>query len=190
VAFIITGSGGLALDTLGFQLPEKSLPIALALLIGGILFIAVERHLRGHEGVTQITWTVAVAVGLSQLIAAVFPGASRSGTTILLALVLGLSRPAATEFSFLLGIPTMLSASLLKLGQTVSASGRNDVGENWEVLLIGCLVSGIVSFAAVRWLLRYIQTHTFTAFGWYRIGIAAVILLWLALHGELAQNGI
>jgi undecaprenyl-diphosphatase len=186
LAFVITGVGGLMLNRAGFELPEKAMPIAIALFVGGILFLLVEGHLKGRRGTTQITWTIAVAVGLGQLVAAVFPGASRSGTTILLALFLGLSRPAATEFSFLVGIPTMLAASGLKIMEELTGNHQREMPEDWGVLLIGCAVSAIVSFVAVRWLLRYIQTHTFTAFGWYRIALAAVILVWLALMGEPA----
>jgi undecaprenyl-diphosphatase len=182
LAFAITGAGGLLLDKFGFELPEQALPVALALLVGGVLFIAIEHHLRGRTGMVEITWTIAVAVGVGQLIAAVFPGASRSGTTILLALLLGLSRPAATEFSFLVGIPTMLAASGLKVFKAISAGSDAAAGENWGILAIGCVVSGIVSFVAVRWLLRYIQTHTFTVFGWYRIALALLILTWLAFN--------
>ncbi|MCU0772125.1 MAG: undecaprenyl-diphosphate phosphatase [Verrucomicrobia bacterium] len=187
-AFVITGVGGLGLDRLGFALPEKTLPIALALLIGGILFLAIERHLQGHRGTEQITWTIAWAVGAGQLLAAVFPGASRSGTTILLTLLLGLSRPAATEFSFLVGIPTMLAASALKIFEALGGVDDGATGEDWGVLLIGCVASAIVSFVAVRWLLRYVQTHTFVAFGWYRIALASVILALLAWQGELAPE--
>lgn len=187
-AFFITGIGGLALDHFGFELPEKALPIALALLIGGILFIAIEHRLKGRTGVVEITWTIAIMVGVGQLIAAVFPGASRSGTTILLALLMGLSRPAATEFSFLVGIPTMLAASGLKILKAISGADGSASGENWGLLLIGCVVSGLVSFVAVRWLLRYIQTHTFVAFGWYRIALATLILIWLATAGEPATE--
>ncbi len=184
LAFGLTGIGGLGLDRLGFQLPEKALPVALALLIGGILFLAVEHHLREHRGTTQITWTVALAVGGGQLLAAVFPGASRSGTTILLALLLGLSRPAATEFSFLAGIPTMLAASGLKIFKALGSARSGAVNEDWGVLLVGCLASAIVSFVAVRWLLRYIQTHTFIPFGWYRIALGTAIVILLFQHGE------
>jgi len=188
LAFFLTGVGGLALDRFGFELPEKALPVAIALLIGGILFVAIEHHLKDRRGTADITWTIALAVGAGQLIAAVFPGASRSGTTILIALLLGLSRPAATEFSFLVGIPTMLAASGLKMVKAISGSDAAVKGEAWGLLLIGCLVSGIVSFVVVRWLLRYIQSHTFTLFGWYRILLAALILAWLGLHGENAAS--
>ena len=100
VAFVITGLGGFLLEENGFTLPDTSGPIAGALLVGGILFLVVERWLVGRPMNEAITWKIAILVGAGQLIAAVFPGASRSGTTILIALMLGLSRPAATEFSF------------------------------------------------------------------------------------------
>ena len=95
-AFFITGVGGLILDKKGFKLPEQVLPVAVALLVGGICFVGIEWWLRGHSLSNEVTWTVALAVGIGQLIAAVFPGASRSGTTILLSLLLGLNRPVAT----------------------------------------------------------------------------------------------
>jgi undecaprenyl-diphosphatase len=91
-----------------------------------------------------------------------------------------LSRPAATEFSFLVGIPTMLAAGGLKIFQAL----RQDSGapaENWGLLFLGAIVAALVSFVAVKWLLRYVQTHTFIAFGWYRIGLGIVILLLLFL---------
>ena len=114
-AFVITGAVGFVLDKKGFKLPENPAPIAWALLIGGMAFLAVEWWLRGKKLSDEITWPVVFAVAGGQLLAAVFPGSSRSGSTILLALLLGLNRPAATEFSFLVGIPTMLAAGGLKI---------------------------------------------------------------------------
>jgi undecaprenyl-diphosphatase len=178
VAFALTGAGGLVLEKNGFKLPEKLLPIAWALLAGGILFVAVERWLRGKPLRNDVTWPVVIAVGVGQLVAAVFPGTSRSGSTILLALMLGLNRPLATEFSFLVGIPTMLAAGGLKIFEKLHhAAGLPP--ENWSLVALGTIVSALVSFAAVRWLLRYVQTHTFTVFGWYRIALAAVMFLLL-----------
>jgi len=175
LAFGITCAGGLVLDKMHFKLPEKSTPVAWALLIGGVLFLAVERWLRGKPLREEVTWTVAVAVGVGQLIAAIFPGTSRSGATILLALVLGLSRPAATEFSFLVGIPTMLAAGALKIFKALHHPSPDTLPEHWGMVCLGTIVAAVVSFVAVKWLLRYVQTHTFTAFGWYRIGLAILI---------------
>jgi undecaprenyl-diphosphatase len=176
-AFCITGAVGFVLDRKGFKLPESPAPIALALLIGGILFLAIEWWLRGKKLSNDITWAVVIAVAVGQLIAAVFPGSSRSGSTILLSLLLGLSRPAATEFSFLVGIPTMMAAGGLKIFGAFHHHGAEAAQENWGLLLLATAISAVVSFIAVKWLLRYIQTHTFSLFGWYRIALAIGIFL-------------
>jgi undecaprenyl-diphosphatase len=176
-AFALTGAGGFALDKGGFKLPEKLLPVAVAMLLGGIAFLVIERWLKGRELKNEVTWAVAFAVGLGQLVAAIFPGTSRSGACILLALALGLTRPAATEFAFLVGIPTMLAAGGLKIFKALHHGAPQ---EQWGIVLLGFVVSAIVSFIAVKWLLRYVQTHTFNVFGWYRIA-AAGLLLTLAL---------
>jgi undecaprenyl-diphosphatase len=182
VAFGITGVGGLILEKKHFKLPEELLPVAIALLVGGILFVLVERWLRGKATSTEITWTIVVAVGIGQLIAAVFPGTSRSGATILLALILGLNRVAATEFSFLVGIPTMLAAGGWTIFKAVHHPLPDAPHENWSMVLLATLVAAVVSFVAVKWLLRYVQSHTFTAFGWYRIALAGLIFLLLLKH--------
>ena len=178
-AFVITGAGGLALKHFKVKLPEELTPVAWALLIGGIAFVAVEFFLRGKKLNNEITWTVVFAVGLAQLVAAIFPGTSRSGSTILVCLLLGLARPAATEFSFLVGIPTMLAAGGLEIFKAVHHPAADAPHENWRMLLLATAIAAVVSFIAVKWLLRYVQTHTFTAFGWYRIALAIVIFIFL-----------
>jgi undecaprenyl-diphosphatase len=176
-AFVITGAVGFTLDKRGFRLEENPVPIAWALLIGGVAFIVIEWWLRGKKLSDEITWAVAVAVAAGQLLAAVFPGSSRSGSTIMLALLLGLNRPAATEFSFLVGIPTMLAAG----GWKILGAFRHPVAgapkEHWGMVLLATAIAAVVSFIAVKWLLRYIQTHTFNVFGWYRIALAIAIFL-------------
>jgi undecaprenyl-diphosphatase len=176
IAFFITAVGGLILDKKGFKLPEEMLPVALAMLVGGVLFLLIEGWVRGAVWSDEVTWRVAFTVGAAQLVAAVFPGASRSGTTILLALLLGLSRPAATEFSFLVGIPTMLAAGGWKILKALQHSAAPD----WPMIALGAVVAAGVSFVAVKWLLRFVQTHTFVGFGWYRV-IAGGLLLFIAL---------
>ncbi len=173
-AFILTGAVGFVLDKKGFKLPENPAPIAWALLVGGVAFLAVEWWLRGKKLSDEITWPVVIAVAAGQLIAAIFPGSSRSGSTILLSLLLGLNRPAATEFSFLVGIPTMLAAGGLKIFEAFHHHKADTSHENWGMVLLATAIAAVVSFVAVKWLLRYIQTHTFTAFGWYRIALAIV----------------
>jgi undecaprenyl-diphosphatase len=120
-----------------------------------------------------------VAVGIGQLIAAIFPGASRSGTTILFMLLLGLNRVAATEFTFLVSIPTMLAAGGHQIFKALHHPAANAPAENWPMVALGFVVAAILSFIAVKWLLRYVQTHTFVAFGWYRIGLAVLIVILL-----------
>jgi undecaprenyl-diphosphatase len=174
-AFVITGIGGVAWKILGHELPKELTPVAWALLIGGIAFLAVEWLLRGRKLTNDVTWLVVFAVGLAQLVAAIFPGISRSGSTILVCLLLGLARPAATEFSFLVGIPTMLAAGGLEIFKRLYHHSAHPVAENWSMVWLGTIVAAAVSFVAVKWLLRYVQTHTFTAFGWYRIALALIV---------------
>ena len=176
VAFFITGAIGFVIDKKGFKLPDDPHPIAIALLIGGIAFLAVEFFLRGKKLGAEITWTIAIAVAIGQLIAGTCPGTSRSGATIVFCLLLGLSRPAATEFSFLVGIPTMLAAGGGKIFKTLHHPVMGAPKEDWGMLLLTTAVAAVVSFIAVKWLLRYVQTHTFNAFGWYRIALAIAIL--------------
>lgn len=188
LAFIITGIGGFLLKMGGLKLPETASPIAVALLAGGIGFVAIEVWLKGRTQTSEVTWKIAVAVGLAQLLAAVFPGTSRSGASILFALLLGMGRPAATEFSFLVGIPTMLAAGgyeiFHKLHHAAAHNPAPDVAfEGWSMVVLGTIVSAVVSFVVVKWLLGYVRTHTFTIFGWYRIALAALIfgLLWFGI---------
>jgi undecaprenyl-diphosphatase len=179
-AFLITAVGGLAMKKLGLKLPEAAAPVAWATLIGGFVIFAVERVARGRDGTPFITWSVAVAVGLAQLVAAAFPGTSRSGASIIIALLFGLSRPAATEFSFLVGVPTLLAAGGYSI---LSALSKPDgAHEPWSQILLGTVVSGITAFLVVRWLLRFVQTHTFVLFGWYRVILGGAILAFLVFN--------
>ncbi|MBU6399274.1 MAG: undecaprenyl-diphosphate phosphatase [Verrucomicrobia bacterium] len=179
VAFVLTGMGGLALEKGRFKLPEDPVPIAWATLIGGVLFLLVERWLKGKALTDRVSWTVAVLIGVTQLLAAVFPGTSRSGITILGALALGLSRPAAVEFSFLLGVPTLLAAGGLKIFKALHQGGS---GEDWSMLLLATVVATATAFVSVKWLVRFVQTHTFIVFGWYRVVMGLGILGAAALH--------
>lgn len=174
LAFVITGVGGLAVKRLGFVLPKEVAPIAWATLIGGIVILLVEWRLRGRAVQANVTWTIAVAVGLAQLLAAVFPGTSRAAATIMIAMLLGLARPIATEFSFLVGVPTLLAAGGLETLQAL----RHPAGPptKWGMLALGTVVSAVVAFLVVRWLLRWVQTHSFAPFGWYRIVLGLLML--------------
>jgi len=172
VAFFITGVGGLVMKKAGLELPDTIWPIAIALGVGGILFLIVERWLRGKKMGSEVTWTIAVAIGLAQLVAVAFPGTSRSGVTIITALVLGLARVPATEFSFLLGVPTLCAAG----AKTAYDAYKTQEVILWSPLIVAFVVASISSFLAVRWLLGYVRSHTFEGFGWYRIGLAAILI--------------
>lgn len=175
VAFGLTVVGMLVAKKLGFRLPKETTPIAWATLIGGVVILGVEFWRKGKTGATELTWTVAIAVGLAQIIAGVFPGTSRSGATILMALAMGVGRPAATEFSFLLGIPTLLAAGAKETYDAIKASGME--GTNWSMVILGTVVAAITAFIVVKWLLRFVQGHTFNGFGWYRIALGLAMLL-------------
>tara|TARA_B100001250_G_scaffold206139_1_gene176955 strand:+ start:684 stop:1508 length:825 start_codon:yes stop_codon:yes gene_type:complete len=176
VAFVITGAGGLLIDKLGFELPEDVLPVAMALLVGGVLFVVVEKEIGGRANLEEVTWAIAIAIGFGQLLAAVFPGTSRSGATILIALLMGLRRIPAIEFTFLLGVPTLLAAGAYKVFKAIRAES---VTEDWGQLALATAVSAVTAFVSVRWLLRYIETHTFVAFGWYRIALGLTLIIYL-----------
>lgn len=174
-AFALTGAGGLVAKRLGFVLPKDVASVVWATLIGGIVILLIEWGLRGRPLQEDVTWTIAVVVGLAQIVAAVFPGTSRSGATILIALALGLARPAATEFSFLVGVPTLLAAGGY---EALHAMRHPDpVATSWGLVLLGTVVSALAALVTVRWLLRFVQTHTFVGFGWYRIALGLVILV-------------
>ena len=174
-AFMVTAVGGLGLKKLGWKLPESAAPVAWATLIGGVIILGVERALRRQTGSGAVAWPVAIAVGLSQLVAVAFPGASRSGASIIVGLLFGLSRPAATEFSFLLGVPTLLAAG----GYEILSVLRHpdEAHESWSQLTLATAVAAITAFVVVRWLLRFVQTHTFVVFGWYRVALGAIFLV-------------
>jgi undecaprenyl-diphosphatase len=179
VAFLITAVLGLIVTKLGFKLPTELSPIAWALLIGGFWMLGAEWFAAKRPDHESITWKVAIVVGLAQIVAAIFPGTSRSAATIFAAMLIGgSSRVAATEFAFLVGIPTMYAASGYELLKNLRHPAA--APENWSDLAIGFVVSAVVAFIAVKWLLRYIQTHRFTAFAWYRIALGAALLV--AVH--------
>ncbi|RJS91276.1 undecaprenyl-diphosphate phosphatase [Salinisphaera sp. Q1T1-3] len=178
-AFLITAVLGLIAVKTGFQLPTEIHGVAWALIIGGIWMIGAEQIAARRPESARVTWTVAILVGLAQMVAGLFPGTSRSGATIFVALLAGTNnRSAATEFAFLVGIPTMFAASgyeLLKQLHAPHAAAHVD----WTAVSVGFIVSTIVAFVAVKWLLTFIQSHRFTAFAIYRIIFGAALLLWL-----------
>lgn len=150
--------------------------VAAMLVIFGIAFIVVENWNKGKKSrinsLTELTYQTALIIGVFQLIAAVFPGTSRSGATIVGALLIGVSRTVAAEFTFFLAIPVMFGASLLKLVKF----GLAFTGLELAVLLIGMLVAFGVSMVVIKFLMAYIKRHDFKVFGWYRIVLGAIVL--------------
>lgn len=150
--------------------------VAIALFVFGVLFIVIENREKGKRAkvtsLANITYSMALIIGIWQLIAAVFPGTSRSGATIVGALLLGLSRTVAAEFTFFLAIPAMMGASLLK----ILKFGFAFSGTELAVLLTGTIVSFLVSVFVIRFLMGYIKKHDFKVFGWYRIALSIVVL--------------
>ena len=155
------------------------LVVATTLILYGVLFIVLENYLKNKHAhitsVADITYQTALLIGLFQVLSIV-PGTSRSGATILGALLIGTSRYVATEFSFFLAIPTMVGVSILKIGKYL-LQGNGFTGEQWVVLLTGSVVSFLVAIVAIKWLLKFVQTHDFKPFGWYRIILGAIVLL-------------
>lgn len=157
--------------------------VAVALIVFGILFIVIERQNRGMKikvnSISEITYPVALWIGAFQLIAAVFPGTSRSGATILGAIMIGVSRTVAAEFTFFLAVPVMLGASLLKIVKF----GFSFTQMELVLLLVGMVVAFVVSIAVIKLLLGYIRKHDFTVFGWYRIILGVVVLAYFWSQG-------
>jgi undecaprenyl-diphosphatase len=178
VAFGLTMTLALICKKAGLKLPSDPAPVAWAVLIGAILIFAAEYHLKKHQPSERISWLIAIVVGLAQVVAAIFPGSSRSATTIIASMLLGSSRVAATEFSFLLGIPTLLAASFYSLYSEIKDHGSLPHHEV-DQFLIGFTVSTLVAFIAVKWLLGFIRHHSFTPFAWYRLALGLGLLGWL-----------
>lgn len=158
--------------------------VAITLIIYGVAFILIERRSpksRLKSDVSSITYLTAFAIGLFQILA-IIPGTSRSGSTILGAMLLGLTRTAAAEFSFFMAIPTMVGASGLKAVKFILDSGIPTYDE-LLILLVGSVVAFVVSIIAIRFLLDFVRKHTFTSFGVYRIILGAVVITYFLIAG-------
>ncbi len=155
--------------------------VATMLIIFGILFIIIENKNRGKEPVIktleEIDFKTALIIGVFQLIAAIFPGTSRSGSTIVGSLMIGVSRTAAAQFTFLLAIPVMFGASLLKLVKFGLAFSSSEIA----ILVTGMVVAFVVSIIVIKFLMGYIRKHDFKVFGWYRIILGVVVLAYFFL---------
>lgn len=158
--------------------------VSIMLILVGVAFLIIENNNKGRTPVTTdlnaLSLREAFIIGLFQLIAAVFPGTSRSGATILGGLMIGVSRKVAAQFTFILAIPVMLGASLLKIAKFIH-SGTPVTGMETGILITGCAVAFVVSLFVIRFLMDYIRKHDFKPFGVYRIALGAVVILYFAL---------
>ena len=166
----------------------NAIVVAGALIAYGVAFIVLE-SLRPNKSfriqtVHQIDYTTALLIGAFQCLS-IIPGTSRSGATILGAIILGVSRSAGAEFSFFLAIPTMVGASLLKIVDFLK-SGATATGTEIAVLIVGCLVSFIVSLVVIKGLMEYVRRHSFRVFGFYRIGLGTLVLLYFMVKALVA----
>ena len=181
VACIPAAIIGLLFDEVFEKLFYNPFCIAIALIVFGIAFIIIENRKQSKrnkkDSTDKITYKDALIIGCFQLLAAIFPGTSRSGSTIIGSLLLGLSRPNAAEFTFYLAIPTMFGASLLKLVKY----GLGFTGTELIILLVGMIISFVVSILVIKFLMNYIKKHDFKAFGYYRIILGIIVLIYFAL---------
>ncbi len=167
---------GLIFDDLLEEYFGKAIPIAIMLIVYGVAFIVVEYLRKGKtykcESIDTITWAQALLIGAFQVLSLI-PGTSRSGATIIGALIIGVSRTAAAEFTFFLAVPTMLGASLLKIVKF----GFEFTSAEVIAILVGMAVAFAVSVVAIRFLMDFVKKHSFTAFGWYRIALGILIII-------------
>lgn len=181
VACIPAAVVGLLFDDYLNALFYNPTTVAIMLIIFGILFIVIENYHKNKipkiNSLSEITYNVAMIIGVFQLIAAVFPGTSRSGATIVGALLIGVSRTVAAEFTFFLAIPVMFGASALKLAKF----GFVFTGNELILLIVGLVVAFAVSVWAIKFLMSYIKKHDFKVFGWYRIVLGIIVLAYFYL---------
>ena len=161
----------------------NSVVVALALIIYGIIFIIIERKkvgTRKTKSIDDISYKQAFQVGMFQLLSLV-PGTSRSGSTIIGGLLVGLDRKVAATFTFFLAIPVMVGASLLKILKYFLKTGTVFTSLEWSILIVGCIVAFIISIVVIKFLMNYIKKHDFQVFGWYRIVLGILVLIYFMI---------
>ena len=168
---------------------HRAIPVAIALIVYGVIFLFLERlpKRRGNEitSADAVSYRTAFLIGLFQILSLI-PGTSRSGSTILGAMLLGLSRTAAAEFSFFMAVPTMLGAGGIKVLKFVTDGSAAISGSEWCILAIGCATAFAVSLIVIRYLMDYVRRHSFSAFGVYRIVLGALVIGFLVCTALIA----
>lgn len=186
LAVIPAGVLGVLFDDLLDTYLYNYITVAAMLLLYGVLFILIERRRKNHryavESVDVLPTKKAFAIGCFQVLSLI-PGTSRSGSTILGAMLVDVSRPAAAEFSFFLAIPVMLGASGLKILKYVLEVGLAFTMVEWVTMIVGIVTAFAVSLVAIRFLTGFVRKHSFAAFGWYRIVLGALVLLYAVIAG-------
>ena len=181
VASIPAGVIGILFDDVFNALFYNYQTVAIMLILFGILFIVIESRNQNSvprvRSISKISYLTAFIIGVFQLIAAVFPGTSRSGATIIGALLIGVSRTTAAEFTFFLAIPAMFGGSAIK----ILKFGLNFTASQVGILLLGMIVAFLVSIFAIKFLMSYIKKHDFKLFGWYRIVLGILVLVYFGL---------
>ena len=185
IGSVPAGIVGILFNDILDEIFYKPLPVAIMLIVYGVLFIVVEKHNAGKKPsvtkISQLSVQMLLWIGFFQMLALI-PGTSRSGATIVGALLIGVSREVAAEFTFFLAIPAMFGASLLKLIKF----GFHFTGAEFGLLMLGCIVSFGLSVVAIKFLMGYIKQHDFKVFGYYRIVLGALIILWTIVQTVIA----
>lgn len=185
IGSVPAGIVGILFNDILDEIFYKPLPVAIMLIVYGVLFIIVEKHNAGKKPsvtkISQLSVQMLLWIGFFQMLALI-PGTSRSGATIVGALLIGVSREVAAEFTFFLAIPAMFGASLLKLIKF----GFHFTGAEFGLLMLGCIVSFGLSVVAIKFLMGYIKQHDFKVFGYYRIVLGALIILWTIIQTVIA----
>jgi undecaprenyl-diphosphatase len=173
VAFVPAAVLGLSFGSMIKQALFKPVPVALAFIVGGVIILFVDSGERSArvKDTHLMSWLDALKVGIAQCFALI-PGTSRSGATIIGGMLFGLSRPAATEFSFFLAVPTLCAAGAYDLWKNRALFSADDIG----MFAVGIAVSFASAFVVIRWLIRYVATHDFKPFAWYRIAFGVLVL--------------
>ncbi len=177
VACIPAAVVGVLFDDVLDKLFYNYICVAISLIVFGVAFIVVENYIKGKKfivnNIDQISYPAALIIGAFQLIAAIFPGVSRSGSTIVGSLGIGIRREVAAKFTFFMAVPVMLGASLLKVLKFDGDVTKSEIA----ILLIGMIVAFVVSFVIIKWLMGYIKKHSFKVFGYYRIALGILVLI-------------
>jgi undecaprenyl-diphosphatase len=179
ICFLLTGILGLIVKKSGFSLPQTLLPVALSVLAGAVIILFAENRVKKIQLNNYINWAVPLAVAAGQILAAVLPGLSRSGAAIIAGVLVGLSRSKSTRFAFLIGIPTMLTAGVFELKETIFNGHLDELFSLQSI--IAFIAATITAWLSVIWLLKFLQRNTLLPFAWYRFSLGIIMIFLFAI---------